>query len=138
MPVSQAGPSKYQRVPDGYWILDTGQEIFAIANAVQTPVSLLIVRKQIYIVCYIVSQINTITNIGVNVGRKKAQGSAHLECILGRYIADIWKVQDDHGIIIMTSSTIIMIIMTVKVGLVRPRPWNNRDVWCSGALVADR
>ena len=132
------GPSKYQRVPDGYWILDTGQEIFAIANAVQTPVSLLIVRKQIYIVCYIVSQINTITNIGVNVGRKKAQGSAHLECILGRYIADIWKVQDDHGIIIMTSSTIIMIIMTVKVGLVRPRPWNNRDVWCSGALVADR
>ena len=100
--------------------------------------SLLIVRKQIYIVCYIVSQINTITNIGVNVGRKKAQGSAHLECILGRYIADIWKVQDDHGIIIMTSSTIIMIIMTVKVGLVRPRPWNNRDVWCSGALVADR
>ena len=85
MPVSQAGPSKYQRVPDGYWILDTGQEIFAIANAVQTPVSLLIVRKQIYIVCYIVSQINTITNIGVNVGRKKAQGSAHLECILGRY-----------------------------------------------------
>ena len=122
------GPSKYQRVPDGYWILDTGQEIFAIANAVQTPVSLLIVRKQIYIVCYIVSQINTITNIGVNVGRKKAQGSAHLECILGRYIADIWKVQDDHGII----------IMIVKVGLVRPRPWNNRDVWCSGALVADR
>ena len=91
--------SRPQQVPegtlplkDGYWILDTGQEIFAIANAVQTPVSLLIVRKQIYIVCYIVSQINTITNIGVNVGRKKAQGSAHLECILGRYIADIWTI----------------------------------------------
>ena len=43
-------------------------------------------------------------------------------------LAGIQKVQDDHGII----------IMTVKVGLVRPRPWNNRDVWCSGALVADR
>ena len=53
-------------------------------------------------------------------------------------LAGIQKVQDDHVIIIMTSSTIIMIIMTVKVGLVRPRPWNNRDVWCSGALVADR
>jgi len=25
-----------------------------------------------------------------------------------------------------------------QVGLVRPKPWNNRDVWCSGALIADR
>ena len=20
----------------------------------------------------------------------------------------------------------------------RPKPWNNRDIWCSGALIADR